>query len=45
MENLLEKKKADELTSENVAELDAIGESDRIFTHVNVMIATQNGNK
>ncbi|MBW4683688.1 MAG: hypothetical protein KME40_01040 [Komarekiella atlantica HA4396-MV6] len=44
MEELLEKKKADQLTSEEVGELDAIGELDRIFTHINAMIAAQHGN-
>lgn len=41
MEVLLEKKKADQLVAEEVAELDAIGELDRIFTHINAMIAVQ----
>lgn len=45
MENLLEKKKADQLTSEEIAELDAIAELDRIFTHVNAMIAAQDVNQ
>jgi hypothetical protein len=35
MENLLEKKKADLLTPE------AIGELDRIFTHINAMVVAQ----
>jgi hypothetical protein len=39
METLLDKKKADQLTPEEVGELDAIGELDRIFTHINAMIA------
>jgi hypothetical protein len=39
MESLLESKKADQLTPEEVAELDAIGELDRIFTHANAMLA------
>lgn len=43
MESLLGKK-ADELTVEEIAELDAIGELDRIFTHMNAMIAAQNAN-
>jgi len=42
MEALLDKKKADQLTPEEVGELDAIGELDRIFTHINAMIAAQN---
>ena len=44
MENLLEKKKADELTLDEIAELDAIGELERIFSHINAMIAAQNAN-
>jgi hypothetical protein len=45
MESLLEKKKADQLTPAEIAELDAIGELDRIFTHVNAMLAAQNANQ
>jgi hypothetical protein len=45
MESLLEKKKADIITIDEVAELDAIGELDRIFTHINAMLATQNANQ
>lgn len=41
MEVLLEKKKADQLMAEEVAELDAIGELDRIFTHINAMMVAQ----
>jgi hypothetical protein len=41
MEVLLEKKKADQLVPEEVMELDAIGELDRIFTHINAMVAAQ----
>lgn len=44
MESLLDKKKNEQLTTEEVAELDAISELDRIFTHMNAMLATQNGN-
>ena len=44
MESLLEKKKADQITIDEVAELEAIGELDRIFTHINAMLATQNAN-
>ena len=40
MEQLLERKKADLLTPEELAELEAIGELDRIFTHINAMLAT-----
>lgn len=38
MEQLLEKKKADNITPSEVAELEAIGELDRIFTHMNAML-------
>jgi predicted transcriptional regulator len=41
MEVLLEKKKADQLVPEEVMELDTIGELDRIFTHINAMVAAQ----
>jgi hypothetical protein len=44
MENLLDKKKDDLLLPEDVAELDAIGELDRIFTHINAMIAADRAN-
>jgi hypothetical protein len=44
MEVLLEKKKTDQLVAEEAAELDAIGELDRIFTHINAMIAIQDAN-
>jgi len=44
MENLLEKKKADQLTLDEIPELDAIGELDRIFTHINAMLAAQHAN-
>lgn len=45
METLLEKKKADQLMPDEVAELDAIGELDRIFTHINAMLAAQHANQ
>jgi hypothetical protein len=45
MESLLEKKKADQLTLDEVTELDAIGELDRIFTHINAMLAAQHANQ
>lgn len=45
MESLLEKKKADQLTPGEIAELDTIGELDRIFTHINAMLAAQNANQ
>ncbi len=38
---LLENKKADQLIAEEAAELDAIGELDRIFTHIDSMMAAQ----
>lgn len=41
MEVLLEKRKVDQLTPEEMAELDAIGELDRIFTHINAMVSAQ----
>ena len=44
-ENLLEKKKADQITPDEMIELDAIGELDRIFTHINAMLAAQNANQ
>ncbi len=45
MESLLEKKKADQMSLDEIAELDAIGELDRIFTHINAMLAAQNVNQ
>ncbi len=41
MEELLKKKKADLLTPEELAELESIGELDRIFTHINAMLLAQ----
>ena len=41
MESLLEKKKADQITPDEISELDAIGELDHIFTHINAMLAAQ----
>jgi hypothetical protein len=41
MEDLLEGKKADSLTPEEIIELEEIGELDRIFTHINAMIVAQ----
>lgn len=38
MEQLLSNKKADKLTPDELAELEAIGELDRIFTHINAML-------
>jgi hypothetical protein len=45
MEILLEKRKADQLIADEVIELDTIGELDRIFTHINAMIAAQDVNQ
>lgn len=45
METLLEKKKADQLMAEEVAELDAIGELERIFNHINAMMVAQDVNQ
>lgn len=45
MEVLLEKRKADQLTPDEMAELEAIGELDQIFTHINAMIAAQSANQ
>ena len=45
LELLLEKKKADLLSAEEIEELDAIGELERIFTHIDAMIAAQHGNQ
>jgi hypothetical protein len=45
MESFLEKKKVDQLTPAEIAELEAIGELDRIFTHINAMLAAQDANQ
>ena len=45
MEQLLEKKKADQLRAEEAAELDTIGQLDRIFTHINAMMVAQDVNQ
>jgi hypothetical protein len=45
MEILLEKKKADQLIAEESIELEIIGELDRIFTHINAMMAAQDVNQ
>jgi len=42
LEYLLDQKKADELTPEETAELEAISELDRIFTHINGLLAAHN---
>ena len=39
MEILLDRRKADELTTEEMIELETIGELDRIFTHINAMLS------
>lgn len=44
MELLLEKRKVEPLSLEEVPELETIGELDRIFTHMNAMLAAQNVN-
>lgn len=41
MEQLLERKKADLLTPEEIIELEEIGELDRIFTHINAILIAQ----
>lgn len=44
MEDLLDKKKDNQLTEEEELEWEAIGELDQIFTHVNAMVAAESGN-
>ena len=44
MELLLEKRKVEQLSLEEIPELETIGELDRIFTHMNAMLAAQNVN-
>lgn len=41
MEQLLERKKADLLTPEEIIELEEIGELDKIFTHINAVLVAQ----
>ena len=41
MQELLDKKKADLLTPEEAAELEAIGELDTIFSYINAVNASQ----
>ncbi|MBW4624238.1 MAG: hypothetical protein KME49_01660 [Brasilonema octagenarum HA4186-MV1] len=41
MQELLDKKKADLLTPEEAAELEAIGELDMIFSYINAITASQ----
>ncbi len=44
MQTLLDKKKADGLTSDETLELEAIGELDEIFSYINaVIVASTNG--
>jgi hypothetical protein len=45
MEELLEKKKQEKLTLEESSELEAIGELDRIFTHINAMSVAQHAHQ
>ncbi|MDZ8189079.1 MAG: hypothetical protein RMX96_30075 [Nostoc sp. ChiSLP02] len=40
LQELLDKKKADSLTSEETIELEAIGELDTIFSYINATIAS-----
>jgi hypothetical protein len=44
MEILLQKKKDDELTPDEIIQLEAIAELDRIFTHINAMLTAQYAN-
>jgi hypothetical protein len=41
LQELLDKKKMDDLTSDEAAELEAIGELDMMFTYVNAILAAQ----
>lgn len=41
MQTLLDKKKADSLTSDEALELEAIGELDEIFSYINAVIAAR----
>ncbi len=41
MQELLDKKKSDILTPEEVIELETIGELDNIFSYINTVIAAQ----
>ncbi|MBC1235608.1 hypothetical protein [Nostoc sp. 2RC] len=41
LQELLDKKKADSLTSEEAIELEAIGELDTIFSYINATIASE----
>ena len=44
MESLLENRKVERLSLEEIPELETIGELDRIFTNMNAMLAAQNVN-
>lgn len=41
LQTLLDKKKADSLTSDETLELEAIGELDEIFSYINAVIAAR----
>jgi hypothetical protein len=41
MQELLDKKKADTLTTEEAIELETIGELDNIFSYINAVIAAE----
>jgi hypothetical protein len=45
MEELLEKNKLEKLMQGKISELEAIGELDGIFAHINAMIAAQHANQ
>jgi len=45
MEILLERRKAEQLTVEEMSELEMIAELDRIFTHINAMLSADYVNK
>lgn len=45
MEILLQKKKDDELTPDEITQLEAIAELDRIFTHINAMLVAEYSNR
>jgi hypothetical protein len=45
MEILLEKKKDDELTPDEITQLEAIAELDRIFTHINALLVAEYANR
>ena len=45
MEILLQKKKDDELTPDEITQLEAIAELDRIFTHINALLVAEYANR